>query len=63
MIKLLSTIGALAGIAFLAFAFLDPPSMGASQAREGAAGCRNVDVRLDEGYGVSQIETRVVCGR
>ena len=63
MTKLLSTFGFFAGVALLALALLNPPSIGASQAREETStACRTVQVPLDEGYGISQVESREICG-
>ncbi len=63
MTKLLSTFGFFAGVALLALAFLNPPSVGPSQAREdSASACRTVEVPLDEGYGITKVESREVCG-
>lgn len=61
--KLLSTFGFLAGIAILAAAFLNPPSVGSLQAAEDSAGCRSMEVPVDEGYGISSVEVRRICGR
>ncbi len=63
MVKVLSTFGFLAGIGLLALAFLNAPSMRLSQAQEGVSGCRKIDVPTDEGYGISRLETRLICGR
>ncbi len=66
MVRLLSTFGFFAGIGLLALAILNPPSLGPLEAREqivADTGCRTVQVALDEGYGVTAMEPRQVCGR
>ncbi len=62
MIRMLSTLGFFAGIALLLLAFFNPQTVGSLAAREDSAGCRTVQVPLDEGYGVSRVESREVCG-
>jgi hypothetical protein len=63
MTKVLSTFGFCAGICLLTLAFLNPPAVGSLQAREKMAStCRMVEVPVDEGYGITQTETREVCG-
>jgi len=64
MVRLLSTLGFFAGFGLLGLALLNPPSMGSLQAREQSAmDCRMTDVPVDEGYGVTATETRLVCSR
>ena len=62
MIRMLSTLGFFAGIALLLLAFFNPQTVGSLAAREDATGCRTVQVPLDEGYGISRVESREVCG-
>jgi hypothetical protein len=63
MAKLLSTFGFFIGLGLLAVAFLNPPSVGALQAREEIAlACRTVDVPVDEGYGITEVVSQQVCG-
>lgn len=63
MIRFLTLLGFLGAAGLLTLASLYPLSMGASQARESAARCQNIEVPVDEGYGISQVETRRVCER
>ena len=67
MIKVLSTFGFFAGIGLLAIALVNPASLGSLQAREQndqpAANCRIAQVAVDEGYGITAMEARQVCGR
>jgi hypothetical protein len=62
MIRMLSAFGFFAGIALLLLAFFNPQTVGSLAASEDSSGCRTVQVPLDEGYGISRVESREVCG-
>ncbi|MDB5534684.1 MAG: hypothetical protein JWO28_2999 [Hyphomicrobiales bacterium] len=47
----------LAGIALAALT----PRTGEVEAREGQTRCQQIQVSVDEGYGISAVETRQVC--
>ena len=62
MTKLLSTLGFF-GCALMLVVYLNAPAAGPVEAREevSPSACRTVEVAIDEGYGISQTESRTVC--
>jgi hypothetical protein len=60
MTKVLSTLGVF-GCVLMLVVYLNAPSARSVEAREDGVSCRTVIVPVDEGYGVSQTETRKVC--
>ena len=57
MLGLAGTAGLMAAL------YLNIPSAGPVEAREEKAGCRMVEVAVDEGYGVTLTMAREVCAR
>jgi hypothetical protein len=62
MTKFLSTLVIFGGALMVAL-YLNAQGVGRVEAREEPAQtvCRNVEVPLDEGYGISRMELRSVC--
>jgi hypothetical protein len=60
MTKVLSTLGFF-GCVLMLVIYLNAPSASSVEAREDGVSCHTVEVAIDEGYGVSQTETRKVC--
>jgi hypothetical protein len=42
--------------------YLNAPGAAPVSAQEESSACRLVEVAIDEGYGISQTETRSICG-
>jgi hypothetical protein len=61
MMKLLSTLGFFGFVLIGAF-YLNAPGAAPVSAQEESSACRLVEVAIDEGYGISQTETRSICG-
>ena len=62
MIKHIKTIGLGAGLLILGFIYFNAPGAGTVAAHEGVSICEIKEIALDEGYGVSRVEVRKVCG-
>ena len=60
MTKFVSALGFCLGLVLLAAAYFNAPVASPVEARE-SAGCRVIEVALDEGYGVSRTQLRRVC--
>jgi hypothetical protein len=63
MIASKSILGFVLGIALIGLALMSVPSIVGVRASEETASCPMVEVSLDQGYGVSSVELRPVCGR
>jgi len=62
MVKLLSAFGFVACFAVVLAAVFNPPSLGTLQAQETPTrNCQYLQVAIDEGYGVSARENKLVC--
>jgi hypothetical protein len=65
MIKTISVLACVTGLALILAAFVRAPNLGRVEAHETAVssdGCSLREVALDEGYGVSRKVMRRVCG-
>jgi hypothetical protein len=63
MKTLVSMLGLAGTAALMAALYLNIPSAGPVEAREEKAGCRMVEVAVDEGYGVTLTMAREVCAK
>jgi hypothetical protein len=66
MIKMISIGGLLLGFTVMFAAFISWPNPASVEAQVGTASrktCVARDFALDEGYGVSRTETRLVCSK
>jgi hypothetical protein len=66
MIKMVSIGGVLLGFTVMFAVFMIRPDPASVEAQVGTASrkaCVTRDVALDEGYGVTRMETRLVCGK
>ena len=64
MKTLISMLGLASSAALMAALYLNAPSAGAVEARDGAAdGCRMMEVAVDEGYGVTLTMLRPICAK
>jgi hypothetical protein len=63
MIRLGSILGFALGLAIIFAAYMGTQDQSVAETQTGAPGCVAQKVALDEGYGVTRTETRVVCAK
>lgn len=68
MIKMASIVGMVMGLVMVFSAYTGAPEGSSAEAQaapatEAPSGCVTREVALDEGYGVTRTETRVVCSK
>lgn len=61
MTKIFSAVGFCAGLLILGLAYFNAPGAGPVEARERGRVCGVIEVAVDAGYGISQVELRKVC--